>query len=142
MAARCQAVSSSYRQSPSIVLSLPPDLNFWQPLIVSCSLHHHNTTKSIRQTVTSLTHTSMNSKLVEEWQVNEVRSDAVRRTSVLHILCTIFTPTVGVYTAYSVNTFQHINASVSAKLLLPHHHPHGPHSCRSPCLHNIHDKAP
>ena len=49
--ARCPAVSSSYRQSPSIVLSLPPDLNFWQPLIVSRSLHHHNTTESIRQTV-------------------------------------------------------------------------------------------
>ena len=51
VAAWCPAVSSSYRQSPSIVLSLPPDLNFWQPLIVSCSLHHHNTTESIRQTV-------------------------------------------------------------------------------------------
>ena len=42
------------------------------------------------------------------------------RTSVLHILCTILNPTVGVY-VYCVYTFQH--ASVSAKLLLPHHHP-------------------
>ena len=43
---------------------------------------------------------------------SEVRSDAVRRTSVLHILCTILNPTVGVY-VYCVYTFQH--ASVSAK---------------------------